>query len=215
VQISVTGSTARTTTLGIIHRTEFKYRQPVHLNHHILMMRPRDSAWLRVKSHQVVIFPGATLVYATDAMDNLVRTATFDRQTDALTITARTEVELDAAPWPVFSIVPSATSYPFAYSDGLRADLAAFFPVRYADSEARVREWAHGFVRRAPTDTLSLLKDVSAGVSAALTYCMREAEGTQSPARSLSLGRGTCRDYAVLFAEAVRSLGMACRLVSG
>jgi transglutaminase-like putative cysteine protease len=66
-----------------------------------------------------------------------------------------------------------------------------------------------------PTDTLSLLKDLSAGVSGALAYETRDNEGTQTPVESLERGAGSCRDFALLFAEAARSLGLGARIVSG
>jgi transglutaminase-like putative cysteine protease len=47
------------------------------------------------------------------------------------------------------------------------------------------------------------------------TYIARENGGTQAPGRTLKLGSGTCRDFAVLMMEAVRSLGLAARFVSG
>ena len=46
-------------------------------------------------------------------------------------------------------------------------------------------------------------------------YEVREDEGTQSPDETLERGRGSCRDFAVLFVEAVRSLGFGARIVSG
>ena len=46
-------------------------------------------------------------------------------------------------------------------------------------------------------------------------YQAREDEGTQPPARTLDLGRGSCRDFAVLFVEAARMLGFGARIVSG
>src|SRR5271155_5923470 len=79
----------------------------------------------------------------------------------------------------------------------------------------RMRSWARGFVRSSPTDTLSLLKDLSAAVSQAARYQSREDEGTQSPSDTLDRGWGSCRDFAVLFAEAARSLGFGARIVSG
>ncbi len=68
---------------------------------------------------------------------------------------------------------------------------------------------------RRPTDTLSFLKDISSGITAQITYEIRESEGTQGSLETLDRGFGSCRDFAVLFAEAIRSLGFGARLVSG
>ena len=60
-----------------------------------------------------------------------------------------------------------------------------------------------------------MLKDLSAGVSAAIRYQSRDDEGTQSPIETLDRGWGSCRDFAVLFVEAARHLCFGARLVSG
>ena len=70
-------------------------------------------------------------------------------------------------------------------------------------------------MRSRPTDTLSLLKDLSAGVATQIAYESREDEGIQSPLETLDRGQGLCRDLAVLFVEAARSLGFGARIVSG
>ena len=49
----------------------------------------------------------------------------------------------------------------------------------------------------------------------AISYQSREDEGTQSPLQTLDRGWGSCRDFAVLFVEAARSLGFGARIVSG
>ena len=72
-----------------------------------------------------------------------------------------------------------------------------------------------GFVRGATTDTLALLKDLGAGVADVVLYQSRDGEGTQSPLATLDRGCGSCRDFAVLFAEAARCLGFGARIVSG
>ncbi|NNL74077.1 MAG: transglutaminase family protein, partial [Silicimonas sp.] len=59
------------------------------------------------------------------------------------------------------------------------------------------------------------LKDIANGVSAQIAYQSRETEGTQGPLETLDRGWGSCRDFAVLFAEAARTLGLGARLVSG
>ena len=60
-----------------------------------------------------------------------------------------------------------------------------------------------------------MLKDLSTGVSGWICYQSREDEGSQSPTQTLDRGWGSCRDFAVLFVEAARSLGFGARIVSG
>ena len=93
--------------------------------------------------------------------------------------------------------------------------LAALAIQQYQDPAGRLREWARAFVAGNPTDTLCLLKDLSAGISEGIRYQSRDDEGTQSPIQTLDRGWGSCRDFAVLFGEAARSLGFGARIVSG
>jgi len=44
-------------------------------------------------------------------------------------------------------------------------------------------------------------------IRANFRYLGRDEEGTQTPLATLALGSGSCRDYALLFIEAARSLG--------
>jgi len=106
-------------------------------------------------------------------------------------------------------------SYPFRYSDDGWTDLGAPAVPQVADPTGYLRTWALQFVRSNPTDTLSLPKDLSAGVSQAISYQSRDTEGTQPPIETLNRGWGSCRDFAVLFAEAARMLGFGARIVSG
>jgi transglutaminase-like putative cysteine protease len=135
--------------------------------------------------------------------------------TDTLTIDAVTELELHATAWPIFDIAASAIVYPFRYEDDEWTDLGALGARQYPDPQGTLSAWARGFVGGARTDTLSLLKDLNAGVARAISYQSRDDEGTQAPLRTLERGWGSCRDFAVLFAEAARALGFGVRIVSG
>jgi transglutaminase-like putative cysteine protease len=52
-------------------------------------------------------------------------------------------------------------------------------------------------------------------IKAGFRYGVRHEEGTQSAAQTLALGSGTCRDFAVLMMEALRSFSLAARFVTG
>jgi transglutaminase-like putative cysteine protease len=202
-------------TLRIDHRTTYRYRRPVKLWPHRLMLRPREGRDLRLLSSNVVVTPVAAVIWAQDVFGNAVATATFQSMADTLVIDSVAELELDAAAWPIFDVAAAAIFYPFRYSDDEGIDLGALTIQQYPDPTGRLRDWARAFVRANPTDTLALLKDLSAGVSGWISYQSREDEGAQSPTQTLDLGWGSCRDFAVLFVEAARSLGFGARIVSG
>ena len=201
--------------LRIHHKTTYRYHEPVKLGPHRLMLRPRESRELRLMSNFVTVTPAATVTWAHDVCSNAVALATFGALADHLVIDSVAELELDAAPWPVFDIAASAADYPFFYAREEWIDLGALTVPQYADPAGRLRDWARAFVRGCPTNTLALLKDLSAGVAEGILYQSREDEGTQSPIETLDRGRGSCRDLAVLFVEAARSLGFGARIVSG
>lgn len=201
--------------LRIHHRTTYFYRHPVALGAHRLMLRPRESLDLRLISMKVATFPASVLSWTQDVFGNAVATASFRDVSETLTVESSAELEHYASAWPVFEIAASAMNYPFRHSNDEWTDLGALTRPQYADPAGRLQAWARSFVRSNPTDTLSLLKDINAGIPAHIRYQSRDEEGTQPPLHTLDRGWGTCRDFAVLLAEAARSLGFGARIVSG
>jgi transglutaminase-like putative cysteine protease len=199
--------------LNITHRTEYRYAAKVAPGPHRLMLRPRETHELRLLSFDLSIDPAASVTWTNDVVGNTVAIADFSGLTDVLTIESRMSVDLTAQAWPVFDIAASAQRYPFRYSAEDWIDLGALARPQYADAASRLSGWVESFVMARPTDTLSLLRDVANGVSARISYQSREVEGTQGPLETLDRGWGSCRDIAVLFAEAVRTLGFGTRIV--
>lgn len=179
------------------------------------MLRPRENRDIRLMSHTLAITPPATMSWTYDVSGNAVATVTFAAMSSSLVVESRVEILLNSVPWPVFDIAASAIFYPFRYSDDEWTDLGALTMPQYADLDGALKNWARGFVRGGKTDTLSLLKDLSTGTAERIGYQAREIEGTQSPSETLARGMGSCRDFAVLFIEAARSLGFGARIVSG
>lgn len=196
------------------HRTTYSYREPVRLGPHRLLLRPRESRDVRVVSSELSVSVEATLHWSQDVTGNAVAIAYFQAPATHLSIGCVSRVEIGAVAYPVFDIAASALSFPFRYTDDEWTDLGGLTIQQYPDAGG-LRSWAQGFVAATPTDTLSLLKDVNTGIGSTIAYEAREDEGTQAPEETLSRGRGSCRDIATLFVEAVRSLGFGARAVSG
>lgn len=201
--------------LTICHRTTYRYRRPVALLPHRMMLCPRGQHDLRLLTTLLTCTPPAHIEWTQDVFGNLIATATFTGVTEILTIDSRMAVDHRATAWPVFKIAPSAHSFPFAYSRDEVVDLGPFREPQHPDAEDSVRGWLSSFRSKEPTDTLTLLKAINAGISAQFKYRAREEEGTQAPDNTIHGGSGSCRDFAALFIEAVRQLGFGARAVSG
>ncbi|KPQ05613.1 MAG: transglutaminase-like protein [Rhodobacteraceae bacterium HLUCCA12] len=201
--------------LNITHRTEYRYARPVAPGPHRLMLRPRETRELRLLSFDLIVSQDAVLTWSHDVAGNSVAIASFAGLADALAFESRMTVELGAQDWPVFDIAEAAQQYPFRYSHEDWIDLGALARPQYVDVAGRLSDWVENFVMARPTDTLSLLQDVANGVSLQINYQSREVEGTQGPLETLDRGWGSCRDIAVLFAEAARTLGFGARIASG
>ena len=203
------------TILNVRHTTIYRYRRPVALGDHRLMLRPRDSHDLRLIQTNLNVSPPATLRWSHDVFGNSIAIASFAARSAELRIESDLQLETYVVKQPAFQIAPEAASYPFIYSADDRIDLGRMLERHHPDPADRLGAWARGFVRSNPTDTLALLADLNSGVGAWISYQSRETEGTQTPVETLNGGWGSCRDLAVLLIEAARSLGFGARIVTG
>ena len=203
------------TVLNVRHTTVYRYSRPVTLRDHRLMLRPRDSHDLRLIKTNLTFSPPASVRWMHDVFGNSVAIASFSEPAAELRVESNLVLETYSVERPPFQITPDASRYPFVYSADDRIDLGRMLEREYPDPNDRLGAWARGFVRSNPTDTSALLADLNNGVKAQIFYQSRETEGTQTPIETLIRGWGSCRDLAVLFIEAARSLGFGARVVTG
>lgn len=201
--------------IEIRHSTTFHYASPVQLLAHRLMLWPRVRHDLSLVAARIACDPAASIDYTQDVFGNVVASATFAQPAEMLAIHSVMRVDQTASAWPVFLIDPSAHIFPFTYSDADLVDLGALRLPDSPDAGAALAVWLAPLQVGGRPDTLSLLKAINSLVLQTIVYREREEEGTQSPAETLRLRSGSCRDLATLFIEAVRSLGIGARAVSG
>jgi transglutaminase-like putative cysteine protease len=201
--------------LNVRHTTVYRYRRPVRLGDHRLMLRPRDSHDLRLIRTSLNFSPAASVRWVHDVFGNSIAIASFTESAAELRIESRLQLETYVVERPRSEIAPEAATYPFIYSSDDRIDLGHMLECHHPDPSGRLGAWARGFVRSNRTDTLALLGDLNAGVKTSISYQARETEGTQTPIETLNRGWGSCRDLAVLLIEAARCLGFGARIVTG
>jgi len=202
--------------LNISHVTEYRFPTPVALQPHRLRLRPLESHSLRIEASTLEISPAPTLRWYRDALGNSVATASFGELADTLRVASNVLIAVyDDAPLD-FLMEEYAVSFPFAYAMSEQADLAPFGQSTYPDDGPALHDWLGGLgLLLRPVETFVLLSQLNCAIANRFSYQRRDEEGVQSPAQTLALNSGSCRDFAALFIEACRYMGLASRFVSG
>jgi len=202
--------------LNISHVTEYRFPVQVALLPHRLRLRPLESHSLRIESSTLDISPAHTIRWYRDALGNSVAMVGFSELSATLRVTSNVVIEVyDDAPLD-FLMEDYAVNCPFAYAVGEQPDLAPFEQSVYGDDLLAVHDWLDGLgLLKRPIETFTLLSQLNIAIANTFTYQVREEEGVQSPAKTLRLNSGSCRDFAALFMEACRYMGLASRFVSG
>jgi transglutaminase-like putative cysteine protease len=202
-------------TLTVRHVTVYRYSEPVKLGEHRMMFRPRESHDLRLVRTKLDIRPyPAELRWLHDVFDNSIAIASFRNPTVELRFDSTVTLEHIETALPDYALEIEAQTYPFQYAEDDAPDLARALIRRYPGDE--VTRWAARFLSpTGSTDTRMLLETMTLGIRNEFTYVRRPEKGVQRPEDTLRLHSGSCRDFAVFMMEAVRSLGLAARFVSG
>jgi transglutaminase-like putative cysteine protease len=115
---------------------------------------------------------------------------------------------------PHYALEIGAQTYPFRYSDDERPDLIRALARQYPSDD--LGPWTAQFLPSSgTTTTMTLLHSMTRAIKDDFEYLHRGEKGVQSPGETLRRRSGSCRDFAVLMMEGVRSLGIAARFVSG
>ena len=179
------------------------------------MFRPRESYDLRLLDADLEIVPEPTgLRWVHDVFDNSVVVATFDKMATELHFASTVRLEHREISLPDYTLESRAKSFPFNYSSDEMRNLAQARRRRHRSTAVDV--WIRQFLNPGqPVDTMELLQRVTTGIKDQFTYERRTEKGVRSPGETLRCGRGSCRDFALLMMEGIRSLGLAARFVSG
>ena len=209
------------TILTVTHLTTYRYVRPVRFGEHRLMLRPRDSHDLRLVETAIAIRPRATVRWLHDTFSNSIAVAEFEAAAEELVVRSQFRARHYPLTEHAMVIEGYARRLPFAYTDEDRADLGLLLQRHYPDEGPDgdgVAAWARDFAAEpamAGLETGALMGAMTRRIRESFAYRRREELGTQTPAQTLRLRQGTCRDYALFMMEAARSLGLAARFVSG
>jgi transglutaminase-like putative cysteine protease len=202
--------------IHIHHRTSYHYDLKVLLGSHRLMMRPRESHGVKIETCSFHISIPHRIRWMRDVYENNVGLIDLTELASELVI--EVDFTLDVAEKNPFDFIllAEAAEYPFSYDHELLAELLPLSQNIYVRDVDRIRDWLNPFWHSGKKiETLELLQQINLHIYRTFRYQRREKKGVLTPAETLENNGGSCRDFATLFMEVCRFMGLAARFVSG
>jgi uncharacterized protein (DUF2126 family)/transglutaminase-like putative cysteine protease len=205
--------------VALEHRTTYRFDRPVALGPHVVRLRPAPHTRTPVTAYSLRVRPTEHFLnWQQDPYGNHLARLVFPERTTELEIVVDLVAEMTVINPFDFFLEEYAETVPFGYQPALHSDLAAYLgqPGDTRDDRA-VRGWIADHAL-APSDgerTVDFLIRLNQQLSRDVRYTVRMEPGVHSPAETLDLAIGSCRDSAWLLVAALRELGLAARFVSG
>ena len=182
----------------------------------MVRLYPRSGNTLLIKEFNLTCTPNAQGESRFNDLDgNQIIKLWFDHPIEDLEILTRTEVEtLDENPFN-YLLEPWATTIPFDYPSSLKSQLQQYLAELFPVSGGCITELANELLVKSDRNTLNFLFSLNQLIYEDCHYAIRDSGESYPPSYTWSKRSGTCRDFAVLFMEICRVVGIAARFVSG
>jgi transglutaminase-like putative cysteine protease len=205
----------------IEHTTHYSYQQAVTLQPHVVRLRPRSDGGQTLKSFTITVTPQPKQqAQIIDLDGNSLINLWFDSATtQSLMIQTVSDVEtLRANPFDYF-LEPWAVKLPADYPASLLMQLHPYLlgqqPGYTSAIDPIAAQLAHDLWLQANGEPLSFLSLLNQQIYQGCQYRVRETGDPMPAGVTWKQRSGTCRDFAVLFVEVCRAIGLAARFVSG
>jgi uncharacterized protein (DUF2126 family)/transglutaminase-like putative cysteine protease len=204
--------------VALEHRTTYRFDRPVALGPHIVRLRPAPHARTPITAYSLRVSPAEHFLnWQQDPYGNHLARLVFPERTTELEVVVDLIAEMTVVNPFDFFLEEYAERFPFVYDDALAADLGPYLGHGPEADIGAVRGWLAG-QPELPAEgrrTVDFLVGLNQRLAADVAYTVRMEPGVQTPAQTLALALGSCRDSAWLLVAILRELGLAARFVSG
>ncbi|OUC15564.1 MAG: transglutaminase [Alkalinema sp. CACIAM 70d] len=204
----------------ISHTTVYQYSKPVTLQPHLLRLRPRSDGWQTLLDFHLSVSPEPKAISSiTDLDGNGLIKLWFDpsQSAEQLTITTQSHVATHQSNPFVYLLEPWAIELPFDYPKSLWSQLQPY--LGRAEGQASLDpvavELAQEIDEASNGNVAQFLNELNQRIYTECQYTLRETGHPFAAGVTWREKKGSCRDFAVLFMEVCRSVGLAARFVSG
>lgn len=205
----------------ISHRITYTYDRPVMLAPHIVRLRPRCELAQKLHHFALTIEPDPRqVVEAIDLDGNSVYHLWFGQERlTQLTVAATSEVETFRDNPFAYLLEPWAVQLPIDYPISLHDRLAPYLRGNHSRLTGCLDpvavQLAQDIWDTTSGNVVPFLSELSQRIYQECRYQLRENGNAMPPGITWTKKTGSCRDYAMLFVEVCRAVGLAARFVSG
>jgi len=196
--------------IAVRYSARYQYAHKASFSPHRVRLFPRHDLFINIERIAFFTDASADVQYRHDLFDNLIATCLYPASLDHLDF----ELEFDAVlqEWDPFHFLldSHALRLPFDY---LPEEVAVLAPFRR--SRFKTGPLPAALSPASPRPTVEAIVAMNYWLHENIEYERREEGDPFAPKETLDRQKGSCRDFAVLLAEVLRSHGLAARLASG
>lgn len=209
--------TAETKRLQVLHRTVYRYVEPVSQSVHVLRLIPMHDRLQSVLDHSLTVSVEGQSREYDDVFGNRVRRVRVDTPFSELVIEARSRVELLETDPFAFRQLRAKSSFPLVWMPWQHNQLAPYLlPPELPESELNdLTDYAMSFVLRNDYDLFDTLLDVNATIFKEFRYVQGATTLGTTAFQVYSTRSGVCQDFSNLFICMMRLLGVPARYMCG
>jgi uncharacterized protein (DUF2126 family)/transglutaminase-like putative cysteine protease len=195
------------------HKTHYRFDKPINLSPHVIRLRPAPHSRTPIEAYSLKIKPDNHFInWQQDPFGNYLARIVFPEKTTELAIDVEVLAELVSInPFDYF-VEESAEKFPFDYSKAMKKELAPYLVIEEKGKSLLKFVDSISLKSRPIND---FLVELNMKINQHLGYTLRMEPGVQTCAVTLKGKTGSCRDFAWLFVQVLRHLGLAARFVSG
>ncbi len=194
----------------ILYHAQYAYAEPVSFSPHLFRLFPKVDRHLAIQAAYFSTNTDAMVSYRRDLFDNEIASCFYPGRSTLLGAILQLKLEIEPKNAFGFLLEAHALELPFVYKPAESHVLTPY--IAQSGTHPALPFWKRP---SEPRPTMATLVELNSAIHDNLQYERREEGDPRSPAETLAAGSGACRDFAVLLAEELRSLGLASRLASG
>ena len=197
----------------ISHKTHYKYDKYISLSPHIIRLRPAPHSRTPIEAYSLKIKPdNHFLNWQQDPFGNYLARLVFPEKTKEFCVDVEIIADMITINPFDFFVEDSAKDFPFEYKKDLKKELKPYLKIE--EKNKLLKDFIKSIDKK-QKPIIDFLVEINQKINQYLNYTVRLETGVQTCKTTLEKKLGSCRDFAWLFVQVLRHLGLASRFVSG